>query len=349
MREIKFILFFLTLLSGTCFGQTEIEGNWTGTLHQEPDVAGGKPYTFKFTMKIVKQNGKYKGTSTIISGPSFGIIEFRASLKADIFSFEEYKISDEKPVEGRVWCYKSGNLKIKKAGTQQKMSGEWQGYALSGTVKRPCKPGTIELTKETGFISLKGFVVNEKTTQQIPAQIKIIDKTTGKTLSDLKSTSGEFDIALTGNHNYEITVESKGFLTKFENVTLKSSKVLNIPLTPVETGQTIKLNSVMFEKGKIVITEGSYAELDRLKEFLKQNPTVKIELHGHTSNEGDAESNLILSEKRTKSIKEYLVEQGISESRIQTKAFGQQKPIASNDTEEGRKLNRRVEFVIIEK
>ncbi|MBX9851056.1 MAG: OmpA family protein [Cytophagaceae bacterium] len=111
----------------------------------------------------------------------------------------------------------------------------------------------------------------------------------------------------------------------------------------------MQLNNILFERGTSTLTQDSYAELERLGKFLLENPKVEIELQGHTSNEGDATKNMELSAQRVKSVKNYLASKQINENRIKTKAFGSQNPIAPNDTEESKKKNRRVEFIILKK
>jgi outer membrane protein OmpA-like peptidoglycan-associated protein len=104
---------------------------------------------------------------------------------------------------------------------------------------------------------------------------------------------------------------------------------------------------VFFEQSKPVLLPTSYGELNRLVQILIENPTIKIEIAGHTDNVGDPKKNQKLSEDRVKAIKDYLINKGISPNRLTGKGYGGSKPIASNAKEETRKLNRRVEFTII--
>jgi outer membrane protein OmpA-like peptidoglycan-associated protein len=93
----------------------------------------------------------------------------------------------------------------------------------------------------------------------------------------------------------------------------------------------------------------SYPELDRLVHIMKDNKTIEIQLEGHTDGRGDPQANLALSEQRVEAVKRYLISKGISEKRIVGKGYGGAKPMVANDTEENRKLNRRVEFKITKK
>ncbi|MBC7425893.1 MAG: OmpA family protein, partial [Bacteroidia bacterium] len=120
-------------------------------------------------------------------------------------------------------------------------------------------------------------------------------------------------------------------------------------LSPFEIGKTIALNNVFFVRSKAELLPDSFSELDRLVKVLTDNPDLKIELSGHTDNVGDVALNLKLSEDRVVTIKNYLMSKNISAKRLSGKGYGGSKPIANNATEETRKLNRRVEFIIIAK
>jgi OOP family OmpA-OmpF porin len=106
------------------------------------------------------------------------------------------------------------------------------------------------------------------------------------------------------------------------------------------------LNNVLFETGEAKLLPSSFAELDSVASYLKSKSLLKIEIAGHTDNKGNESINQSLSEKRAQAVGDYLIVKGIEPSRITFKGFGSQKPITTNDTEEGRKLNRRVEFML---
>ncbi len=112
-----------------------------------------------------------------------------------------------------------------------------------------------------------------------------------------------------------------------------------------EVGQTIALEGIQFATGSAEILPSSESTLAKTYATLENNPEIEIEIQGHTDNVGAAETNLKLSQERAAAVKTYLVNKGVSASRITTKGFGEQKPVASNDTPEGRQKNRRIEFV----
>jgi outer membrane protein OmpA-like peptidoglycan-associated protein len=128
---------------------------------------------------------------------------------------------------------------------------------------------------------------------------------------------------------------------------------LSIALRPVNdsTGKTdnkqpIVLKNVFFNTNSADLLPNSRVELDNLVALLNENTTMNIQLNGHTDNVGEDNSNLVLSEKRAQSVLEYLVSKGIVATRLRAKGFGENKPISTNDTVEGRAINRRTEFEV---
>ncbi len=134
----------------------------------------------------------------------------------------------------------------------------------------------------------------------------------------------------------------------------KVPPILPIPLAKddlllqtLEVGKTFRLKHLYFEFDKWDLHPRSYVELNKLVKIMREHPRMKIQINGHTDSEGEERYNIYLSRKRAKSVMAYLISQGISESRLRYKAFGESRPVADNETEEGRQLNRRVEFVIL--
>lgn len=117
----------------------------------------------------------------------------------------------------------------------------------------------------------------------------------------------------------------------------------------LEVGEEIALPNVFFETGKYRLLELSRVELDKVVEMMRQHPSMHIELGGHTDNVGNAEANQKLSEQRAKAVYDYLVSQGVAQSRLSYVGYGQSRPVASNDTEDGRQQNRRTAFIVKEK
>jgi outer membrane protein OmpA-like peptidoglycan-associated protein len=157
----------------------------------------------------------------------------------------------------------------------------------------------------------------------------------------------ELEIPL-ATENISVTVKSPGYMSETEELTLNGEDLnLDFALTPLEVGETIQLNKVYFDRGTSELLDDSFEELDRVVDMLNENPTVKIELAGHTDNQGSSKLNVKLSQERVEKVKRYLSEHGVDAKRIKGKGYGGLKPVASNASEETRKLNRRVEIKIL--
>ncbi|GAB3339244.1 hypothetical protein GCM10027299_52040 [Larkinella ripae] len=164
--------------------------------------------------------------------------------------------------------------------------------------------------------------------------------------------TGDYKLLLPMQHSYTLTAKRDGYFPTTELLDLSKDKRFreirkNIILMPIKTGQRVILHEVLFEQSKAILLAGSNAELDRVAQMLNDYPTMEIQVEGHTDNQGVWDLNMKLSQDRVRVVKDYLLEKGIADARIQTKAWGPSKPIASNETEEKRRLNRRVEFTIL--
>jgi outer membrane protein OmpA-like peptidoglycan-associated protein len=129
---------------------------------------------------------------------------------------------------------------------------------------------------------------------------------------------------------------------------LEAQDLIVIPMKALEVGATINLENVLFYQGTANFIEGSEKELDRVVDMLVQNQGMRILIKGHTDNVGNPALNLELSRERVRVVMEYLASKGIDAARLEGKGFGGTEPIADNDSEENRRLNRRVEFTILE-
>lgn len=208
----------------------------------------------------------------------------------------------------------------------------------------------LEETEEApgdGMIRLAGQIMSEKSGAPVNAQISFHSAQTSEVI---ESAGGAYTIDLPEG-KYAVRVSAKGYMTIEEQVSFsgsgEGSYARNFTLSPLEVGSTFRLSSVLFHRGSTDLVDSSYAELNRVAEVMKENGGLFIELGGHTDNVGNSRLNLKLSQERVEAVKSYLVEQGIAAERITGKGYGGSKPIASNRSEETRKLNRRVEFTII--
>ncbi|GAB3915017.1 hypothetical protein GCM10028803_61260 [Larkinella knui] len=126
------------------------------------------------------------------------------------------------------------------------------------------------------------------------------------------------------------------------------SAPVNTDLSTLTAGKPVTLNNVYFDQSSYLLRPESYPQLNQLVALLKSRPGLKIEIAGHTDNVGDPRLNLALSENRARVIMSYLITNGIPENRLQYKGYGQTQPIATNDTEENKRKNRRVEVRLLD-
>jgi len=209
--------------------------------------------------------------------------------------------------------------------------------------------------KPDPVVLIYGNVFNSKTKEPLEASITYFDLKLNEEVGIANSSpaDGAYKIILPAGRSYGFLAEKKGFISVSENLIADSiADYMEIKrdlyLTPIEVGQTVRLNNIFFEFNKADLLPESNAELERLVKLMNDNKKLEIEIGGHTDNVGSDQYNLDLSEKRVQSVLSYLKEKGITE-RVSGKGYGETKPVATNDTEEGRQLNRRVEFVILKK
>jgi outer membrane protein OmpA-like peptidoglycan-associated protein/outer membrane protein assembly factor BamB len=159
--------------------------------------------------------------------------------------------------------------------------------------------------------------------------------------------SGE-PIEVPDTDGVEVMATADGFIPKKVTVN-RGEDERSIRLERIEQGRTIVMDSIYFEIDRAYLKKESLDVLDRVIAILKKNPSMKIEVRGHTDSTGEKAHNQRLSERRADAVVEYMIKNGISPERLAAVGFGAEKPIASNAEEEGRKKNRRTEFYIIRK
>lgn len=213
----------------------------------------------------------------------------------------------------------------------------------------------VELRPKPSVV-VKGVVTNAKDNATIDAWVLVEDINTGELIATAKSNSasGEYLVVLPAGRNYSVSANKEGFFfysNKFEvPKTARYQEIeKNIRLKPIEVGARVVLNNIFFETGKATLTQESYIELGKAVALLNANKNMKVEVGGHTDNVGSDDNNMKLSHERAKAVRNYLVKAGISTDRLQAKGYGETQPVADNETEEGRKANRRTEFVILQK
>lgn len=199
-----------------------------------------------------------------------------------------------------------------------------------------------------------GIITDKMSKQPLSAKVELINIKTNKveSLVESDSISGEYLMVLTQGAEYGLYVNKDGYLFKsyhFNYSEVKDFKpiVVNIALEKAKEGSIVILNNIFFDIDKYELQDRSKSELQKIIRFLTENPQLRIEISGHTDNSGAAIYNRELSEKRARSVFQFLTQNSINPKRMITKGYGPDQPIASNETEEGRQQNRRIEFKIL--
>ncbi len=200
---------------------------------------------------------------------------------------------------------------------------------------------------------VKGKVFDKKTNAGLPSSVELTDINTRKLISKLQTDEdGNYLVTLPVGKEYAFNVNRKGYLFYSDNFSMKpdgkdSSLTIDIPLQPIEAGAMIVLKNIFFDTKKWELKDASKTELDKVVALMTENPQLKILISGHTDNVGSASDNLALSNNRAKAVITYLQQNGIDVKRLSAKGFGATKPVADNNTEEGRAQNRRTELNIV--
>ena len=229
---------------------------------------------------------------------------------------------------------------------------------------QPAKAGTGEKTADAGAIArpdpvalISGRVIDQKTGKPIAARIVYQTLPDGAEAGEANSdpVTGEYKIVLPYGQKYSMRAIAPDFIAEGDNIDLTQTKGYQeikgkeLKLVAIEVGRSVRLNNIFFDLGKSELRSESSPELDRIVTVLNDNSKMVIELGGHTDNTGSNELNAKLSQDRADAVREYLIGKGIEPDRVASKGFGETKPVATNDSDEGRQKNRRVEFIIVKK
>jgi outer membrane protein OmpA-like peptidoglycan-associated protein len=200
---------------------------------------------------------------------------------------------------------------------------------------------------DDSVIRVYGKITNAKTGEVIDASL-LFEST--DTLAKTRATAGEYGVNISSTNSYDIKIDAPGYVAILEKLHVNTYEMkeleMNFKLQPIEVGTIVTLKNVLFMQSKPELLPASYQELDMVVQFMKSNPQIEIELSGHTDSHGSFRQLMTLSQQRVNKVKSYLVSKGIASKRVVGKGYGGSKPIASNDSEETRMLNRRVEFTI---
>ncbi|MEK6780986.1 MAG: OmpA family protein [Bacteroidota bacterium] len=209
-------------------------------------------------------------------------------------------------------------------------------------------------------IIVRGKLIDAKTGKPIGAKIIYERLSDGKEIGVTHSNpeTGEYEIVLPGGQLYGVRAEAKDHISSSQNLDLKNMskdatvEFKDIRLEPIEIARIepdamITLNNIFFDFDKATLRTESFPELNRVISLMKERSIMTVEISGHTDSSGPDDYNMWLSEWRANAVAKYLIKNGIEKDRISVKFFGETKPSTTNETKEGRKKNRRVEFKII--
>ncbi len=202
---------------------------------------------------------------------------------------------------------------------------------------------------------VKANVFDSETNEPVQAVVQLnnLEKPESSERSETTDKNGELFVSLPAGNNYSFSVSCEGYLFYSNTFDLKNTRevydpyLLKIALLPVKPGAEMNLYNIYFETDSFNILPESKPELDKLVLFLTENSSLKVEIQGHTDNSGNAAKNMVLSEKRARSVTEFLIENSIESRRLEWKGYGETRPVSENETPGGRQLNRRTTIKIL--
>jgi OOP family OmpA-OmpF porin len=272
----------------------------------------------------------------------------------------DVKIKDKEPI--KLQSKADGNFETRiPEVTELTISANKEGFLpKSETVKVPkiSADTTISvqvlLTPVAKKLMIVGFVYDAKTEKVITnANLDITLKSDRKTNFKLGAPDGKYEKEIPKLGWYLISTSAPGYLNGYDSVQVNDAELTpyqkDVYLQQIEIGVTVRLKNIYFDFDKTTLKKESFVELNKVVTFLKQNNSVEIEIAGHTDSKGADDYNINLSQGRSQSVVDYLISQGIDSSRLTAHGYGEGKPIDSNDTDEGRANNRRVEFTVLAK
>lgn len=217
---------------------------------------------------------------------------------------------------------------------------------------------SFDLNKEVQperVLFVKGELRDEKNEIPLAAKIELKNVNTKETTEvEYDLNTGKYASVVLFKDDYIMTVKDKdaAFTSAYfakDDTTLSKPATINLEVKKIKVGESYTLNNIYFSSESYILKDGSKEVIKDFAEFLKQSPTIKVAINGHTDNLGVAAENIVLSRQRAKAVYDFIVSCGINSARLTYDGFGQSKPVAENATENGRAKNRRTEFVITAK
>lgn len=226
--------------------------------------------------------------------------------------------------------------------------GGWDIYAID--LYKEARPEKVFL--------VKGQLVDDNGYALSDAKLEVKNTRTEEVSEGVvDAETGHYAVAVTAkneNDDFLMVVKKEDYsfsstLIEPTEETFEKPIEVNFEVKPIEAGKSVQINDIYYATASYEINQKSYAVLNEFAEFLKSNPTVKVEIRGHTDNIGSAQTNITLSNRRAQAVYDYLLSKGVPKANISYKGYGPNMPIADNKTEAGRAKNRRTEFYILSK
>ncbi len=208
--------------------------------------------------------------------------------------------------------------------------------------------------EEPSSVLIKGHVRSLHFLKGLEAEIELMDIEDASLAARFKSDpeTGEYMVAIPAGRRYAMYVKANGYLIHSENITVPEGErgmelSLDLAMKTLESGHQATMKNLFFATGSAELQPTSLAEVNQLKELLQRNPALRLEISGHTDSDGPESVNQALSEARAKAVRDRLVAEGIAGERLEAQGFAATKPVAANDTEENKALNRRTEIKVL--
>lgn len=212
-----------------------------------------------------------------------------------------------------------------------------------------CFSAEAQLRGTEDMAMLEVEVLNMEDKPRLNDIIIFEGKSTKKSFKGITNSSGKFEILLPEGDIYNIKIQGLGEADEYSTIRIdKQDGVIESMIQiKYDPGKVFTLQNVQFNSGQATLRSDSYAALNDLVEILKIKSTMVIEIGGHTDDVGDEQNNLTLSEKRANAVLQYLIKKGIDPKRLTAIGYGETKPVAYNDSPEGRQKNRRTEVTVV--
>lgn len=201
---------------------------------------------------------------------------------------------------------------------------------------------------------VKGVVKDKDTQAPLESNVIVVNLKSSQTAYNeiTAKEDGEFIAVMPVGEAYSFNVLANGYMLYSRHFDVKNEDAnkpldFEILMEKIKAGNKVKLNNIFFDTNKYDLLPASIVELNLLIELLNTNPTMEIEIQGHTDDVGSLKDNQVLSENRAKAVFNYLTDNSIDKKRLSFKGYGETQPATENTTPEGRQLNRRTEFVVV--